>query len=88
MHEHMLQIWISQNLPPQEEWRGGGGEILSPKSRLLTCMVFFLWVTMVNNLTCLQSFDEEANNGLVSIVFTNLFPYMSILTLTSDLQNQ
>ena len=33
-------------------------------------------------------FDEEAHNGLVSIVFTNLFPYISIMTLTSDLQNQ
>ena len=30
-------------------------------------------------------FDKEANNGLVSIVFTNLFPYMSIVTLTFDL---
>ena len=29
--------------------------------------------------------DEEAHNGLVSIVFTSLFPYMSIVTLTSDL---
>ena len=27
-------------------------------------------------------FDEEANNGLVSMVFTSLFPYMSIMTLT------
>ena len=26
-------------------------------------------------------FDED-NNGLVSIVFTSLFPYMSIVTLT------
>ena len=33
-------------------------------------------------------FDEEAHNGLVSIVFTSLFPYMSIVTLTFDLQNQ
>ena len=33
-------------------------------------------------------FDEEAHNGLVSILFTSLFPYMSIRTLTSDLQNQ
>ena len=30
-------------------------------------------------------FDEEAHNGLVSIVFTSLFPYMSIVTLTFDL---
>ena len=35
-------------------------------------------------------FDQEAYNGLVSIVFTSLFPYtcMSIVTLTFDLQNQ
>ena len=33
-------------------------------------------------------FDEEAHNGLVSIMFTSLFPYRSIVTLTSDLQNQ
>ena len=33
-------------------------------------------------------FDEETHNGLVSILFTSLFPYMSIVTLTSDLQNQ
>ena len=32
-------------------------------------------------------FDEEAQNGLVSIVLTRLLPYMSIVTLTSDLQN-
>ena len=32
--------------------------------------------------------DEEAHNGLVSMVFTSLFPYMSIMTLTFDLQNQ
>ena len=33
-------------------------------------------------------FDEEAHNGLVSMVFTSLFPYMSIMTLTFDLPNQ
>ena len=33
-------------------------------------------------------FDEEAHSGLVSIVFTSLFPYMSIVTLTFDLQTQ
>ena len=27
-------------------------------------------------------FDEEAHNGLVSIVFTSLFPYKCIVTLT------
>ena len=30
-------------------------------------------------------FDEEAQNGLVSIVFKSLFPYISIVTLTFDL---
>ena len=30
-------------------------------------------------------FDEEAHNGSVFIVFTSLFPYMSIVTLTFDL---
>ena len=33
-------------------------------------------------------YDQEAHNGLVSIVFTSFFPYMSIVTLTFDLQNQ
>ena len=33
-------------------------------------------------------FDQEAHKGLVSIVFTSLFPYMSIVTLTYNLQNQ
>ena len=33
-------------------------------------------------------FNEEAHKGLVSIMFTSLFPYMSILTLTSDLKIQ
>ena len=32
--------------------------------------------------------DEEAHKGLVCIVFTNLLPYMSIVTLTFDLQNK
>ena len=30
-------------------------------------------------------FDEAAHNSLVSIVFKSLFPYMSIVTLNSDL---
>ena len=30
-------------------------------------------------------FNEEAHSGLVSIVFTSLFPYMSIATFTFDL---
>ena len=33
-------------------------------------------------------FDEEAYKGLVSIMFKSLFPYMCIVTLTFDLQNQ
>ena len=33
-------------------------------------------------------FDEEVCNGLVSMEFTSLLPYMSIVTLTFDLQNQ
>ena len=33
-------------------------------------------------------FDEEAHNGLVCILFTSLFSYMSIVILTFDLQNQ
>ena len=32
--------------------------------------------------------DEETHNSLVSIMFTSLFRYMSIVTLTFDLQNQ
>ena len=31
---------------------------------------------------------QGAHNGLVAIVFTSLFLYMSIVTLTFDLQNQ
>ena len=30
-------------------------------------------------------FDEEAHKGLVSILFTSFFPYMSIMTLSFDL---
>ena len=33
-------------------------------------------------------FDEEAHNNLVSIMFTSLFSYLPIVTLTFDLQNQ
>ena len=33
-------------------------------------------------------FDEEEHTGSVSIAFTSLFPYMSIVTLTFDLQNR
>ena len=40
---------------------------------------------MINTST---KFDEEIHNGLVSIVLTSLFPYISIVTLTFDLQNQ
>ena len=33
-------------------------------------------------------FDQEAQKGLDAIMFTSLFPYMYILNLTFDLQNQ
>ena len=33
-------------------------------------------------------FDKEAHNSLVAIMFTSLFPYMSIVTFTFDLKNQ
>ena len=37
-------------------------------------------------------FDKEIHNSLFAIVFTSLFPYiiryLSIVTLTFDLQNQ
>ena len=42
----------------------------------------------VNPLTMANmyaKFDEEAHNDLVLILFTSLFSYMSILTLTFDL---
>ena len=42
-------------------------------------------LTMVNMSA---KFDKEIHNGLVSIMFTSLFPYMPIVTLTFDLQNQ
>ena len=32
--------------------------------------------------------DQEVHNGLVAIVFARLFQYMSVVTLTFDLQNQ
>ena len=41
--------------------------------------------TMVN---VSAKFDEETHNRLVSIMFTKLFPNMSIVTLTFDLQKQ
>ena len=33
-------------------------------------------------------FDREAHNGLIAIVFTSLFPYMTIVTFTFDLWPQ
>ena len=43
-------------------------------------------VNMANPLINMSNkFDEEAHNGLVSIVFTSLFLSMSIVTLTFDL---
>ena len=42
-------------------------------------------LTMVNMSV---KFDEDVHSGLAIIVFTSLFPYMSIRTLTFDLLNQ
>ena len=42
----------------------------------------FHLLTMVNMSA---KFDKEIHNSLVSIEFTSLFPYMSIVTLTFDL---
>ena len=42
-------------------------------------------LTMANTYA---KFDEKARFSLVSILFTSLFPYLSIVTLTFDLQNQ
>ena len=53
-------------------------ELWPPKS---IRFILSLWLTSAK-------FNEEAYNGLVSIIFTSLFPYMSIVTLTFDLQNQ
>ena len=39
------------------------------------------------NMHMSAKFDEEIHNGLVSILFTSLFPYMSIVTLTFEHQN-
>ena len=39
-------------------------------------------LTMIN---IFAKFDEEIQKGLVSFVFTSLFPFMSIMTLTFDL---
>ena len=33
-------------------------------------------------------FDEEAHNGLVFILFTSVYLYLSFVSLTFDLQNQ
>ena len=46
-------------------------------------------LTMCNIMINMSAkFDKETRNGVVSIVFTSLFPYMSIVTLTFDLKNQ
>ena len=45
-------------------------------------------INRVNPLTMVNmsaNFDKEIHNCLVSIMFTSLFPYMSIVTLTFDL---
>ena len=47
---------------------------------------FILSPWLITNISA--KFDEEAHNGLVAIMYTRLFSYMSIVTLTFDLQNQ
>ena len=44
-------------------------------------------INRVHPLT-VAKFDVEAHNDLVSIVFISLLQYMSIVTLTFDLQNK
>ena len=43
------------------------------------------WVHPLTMANMYAKFDEEAHNGLVFIVFTSLFPYLSIVTFTFDL---
>ena len=40
------------------------------------------------NIVTMYAKFEDAYNGSASVVFTRLFPYMSIVTLTVDLKNQ
>ena len=59
-------------------------DLWPPKSIELQCNP----LTMANMSA---KFDEEAQNGLVSIMFTSLLQYICLLwpwPLTSDLQNQ
>ena len=46
------------------------------------------WVHPLTMCNMSAKFDKQIQNGLVSIVFTSLFPYMSIVTLTFDLWPQ
>ena len=52
----------------------------------LTSKIYRVHPLIIINMSA--KFDKETCNGVVSIVFTSLFPYMSIVTLTFDLQNQ
>ena len=57
----------------------------------IVTLTFDLQINRVQPLTMVNmsaKFDKEIHNGLVSTLFTSLFPYMSIVTLTFDLQNQ
>ena len=57
----------------------------------IVTLTFDLRINRVHPLTMANmsaKFDKEIHNGLVSTVFTSLFPYMSIVTLTFDIQNQ
>ena len=54
----------------------------NPDLHLWTVTSKSIGFTMVNMPA---KFDKEIHNGLVSIMFTSLFPYMSIVTLTFDL---
>ena len=57
----------------------------------IVTLTFDLQINRVQPLTMVNmsaKFDKEIHNGLVSTLFTSLFPYMSIMTLTFDLQNQ
>ena len=68
---------------------------LSPYNNYVHCDID-LWlltpkINRVHPLVMVKmsaKFDKEICNGLVSIVFTSFSPYMSIMTLTFDLQNQ
>ena len=89
------------NMPAKVQWRGT--QCLSPYRvhKLISIHVHVtceldLWpltykINRVHPLTMANmsaKFDKETQNGSVSIMFTSLLPYMFIVTLTFDLQNQ